>query len=75
VRTRQPFFRSRPGNVLLVSTLVLAIAAPVIPYLPFASRLGFVPIPPVVLMTLVAITGCYVFAAELTKRWFYRGRQ
>jgi Mg2+-importing ATPase len=75
VRTRQPFFRSRPGNLLLVSTLVLAIAAPVIPYLPFAARLGFVPIPPVVLMTLVAITGCYVFAAELTKRWFYRGRQ
>ncbi len=45
VRTRRPFFRSRPGTILLASTLVLAAITPVVPYLPFASSLGFVPLP------------------------------
>jgi Mg2+-importing ATPase len=72
VRTRRPFFRSRPGSVLLVSTLGLIVLTPAIPYLPFVSSLGFVPIPLTLTATLLAITGCYVLAAEATKHWFYR---
>jgi Mg2+-importing ATPase len=71
VRTRRPFFRSRPGNLLLVSTAVLALLAPAIPYLPFARELGFVPMPGTLLAVIVAVTACYVLAAELMKRWFY----
>jgi Mg2+-importing ATPase len=72
VRTRRPFFRSRPGTVLLVSTLSLILLTPAIPYLPFVSSLGFVPLPLTLTATLLAITGCYVLAAEATKLWFYR---
>lgn len=72
VRTRRPFFRSRPGSVLLVSTLGLVVLAPAIPYLPFVGSLGFVAIPPSLTATLLAITVFYVLAAEVTKRWFYR---
>jgi len=72
VRTRRPFFRSRPGNVLFVSTLLLMLLAPAIPYLPFVHLLGFVPIPGSLIATLIAITLCYVLAAEGMKRWFYR---
>jgi Mg2+-importing ATPase len=72
VRTRRPFFRSRPGRVLLVSTLCLLLLAPAIPYLPFVGSLGFVPIPLTLTATVVAITACYVLAAEATKLWFYR---
>jgi Mg2+-importing ATPase len=73
VRTRRPFFRSRPGTVLLVATSILALLTPAIPYLPFVGALGFVPIPAAVLGTLILITIAYVGAAELTKYWFYRG--
>ena len=72
VRTRGPFIASRPGTILLVSTFALAVLTPAIPFLPFVSALGFVPIPLAVLATLIAITIAYVVAAELTKYWFYR---
>jgi len=75
VRTRRPFFRSRPGNLLLLSTLILAVITPVIPYLPYANSLGFVPLPPALLVTVVVITACYVLAAEVVKRGFYRDRR
>lgn len=71
VRTRRPFFRSRPGSVLLISTALLVALALAIPYLPGIAVLGLVPLPAAVLGTLVAITAAYVLAAELTKRGFY----
>jgi len=72
VRTRRPLFRSRPGNVLLVSTLILALVTPAIPYLPFASVLGFIPVSKTLIAALLLITVLYVVAAETTKHWFYR---
>lgn len=72
VRTRRPFFRSRPGGLLLVSTLGLVVLVPAMPYLPFVGSLGFVPIPPALTAMLLGITACYVLAAEVAKRWFYR---
>jgi Mg2+-importing ATPase len=72
VRTRRPFFASRPGNVLLVTTLVLVAATPAIPYLPLAGAFGFVSIPPTLLLTVTAITVLYVVATESAKRWIYR---
>ena len=73
VRTRRPFFRSRPGRLLLWSTLALVVVTFSIPYLPFVDVFGFVPLPGVVLVTVVAITALYVVAAEMTKSRFYRG--
>jgi P-type Mg2+ transporter len=72
VRTRRPFFRSRPGNLLLVSTMLLIAVTLVLPYLPFMDLLGFVPLPAGLIATLVVITVLYVGAAEGAKRWFYR---
>lgn len=72
VRARRPFFRSRPGNLLLTSTVLLIALTLVIPYLPYMDLFGFVPLPVTLLATLVAITVFYVGAAEATKRWFYR---
>ena len=45
VRTRRPFFRSRPGSVLLVSTLGLIAAHAGDSLSAVLSALGFVPIP------------------------------
>jgi Mg2+-importing ATPase len=72
VRTRRPFYRSRPGDVLLWSTVVLIALTFAIPYLPGAGYLGFVPMPGLLVVLVAGITVAYVAAAELTKKWFYR---
>ena len=64
VRTRRPFFRSRPGTLLLVSTVALIVVTFVIPYLPLVSAIGFVPLPPSLVVALCAITVCYVAATR-----------
>ena len=72
VRTRRRFYRSRPGTVLLWSTVVLAGLTFAIPYLPFMALLGFVPLPVSLLGMLAAITLLYMAATEIGKEWFYR---
>jgi P-type Mg2+ transporter len=72
VRTRQPFFRSRPSRYLLGSTLVVMVVAVVLPFTPVGALVGFVPLPATLLATLAVIVALYVTAAELAKRLFYR---
>ena len=72
VRTRRPFFRSRPGTVLLWSSLVLAGVTLALPYLPFIGVIGLVPLPASLIVAILAVTALYVGATELLKVWFYR---
>jgi Mg2+-importing ATPase len=74
LRTRRPFFRSRPSATLLGSSLAVAVVALAIPFGPAAEALGFVPAPAPVLLALGAITGGYVPATEVAKRLLYRYR-
>lgn len=71
VRTRHPFFRSRPGTLLLVSTLVFIGITLVLPYLPFSSVFGFIALPAPLLLTMLGLTAVYVLATELAKKFFY----
>ncbi len=72
VRTRRPFFQSRPGSTLLWSTVALITLALVFPYLPQVGYLGFVPIPFSLLLSLGAITCVYVVVTEGAKRQLFR---
>jgi Mg2+-importing ATPase len=71
VRTRRPFYRSRPGRLLAWSTLAVMALTFAIPYLPFAAALGFVPLTATQLAALTAVTIAYVAATELAKWRFY----
>ena len=72
VRTRLPFYKSRPGNGLLISSIVVGVFAVTIPYLPFVDVFGFVPLPLSVMLLILGITAAYVAATEVVKRHFYR---
>jgi Mg2+-importing ATPase len=72
VRTRRPLFNSRPGSMLLWSTLLLVPATLALPYLPAAVAFGFVPLPGRVLLAICFITILYVLVTEVTKRPFFR---
>ncbi len=72
LRTRRPFFRSRPGRLLALSSLAVAALTLAIPYSPIAGLLGFDGPAPALLAALAVITALYVAATEATKRFFYR---
>jgi Mg2+-importing ATPase len=73
VRTRRPFFRSRPGKWLLLSSLLVAVITAAIPYLPALGELfGFVPLPAWVMALLAGITLLYIATVEITKHFFFK---
>ena len=72
VRTSRPFYASRPGALLLWSTVALVAVAVFIPVLPFAGVLGFVPLSASLLAALCGITVLYMAATEWAKRPLFR---
>ena len=72
IRTHRPFFRSRPGRLLLATTLIVAGATISLPYTPLGTLFGFVPLPPLFVLLLLGITAGYLVASELVKGWFFR---
>ena len=72
IRTRRPFYQSRPGRFLLVSTLAVAGLGIAVPFLPGAAGLGFGALPLSTLSALLGLTVAYATAVELHKAGFYR---
>jgi Mg2+-importing ATPase len=72
VRTRRPFFRSKPGKPLLIATLAVAAATLALPFTPLANLFGFCPLPWSFLGYLAVIILMYILVAELAKKLFYR---
>ena len=76
IRSRRPFFRSRPGKYLVMATLLVVAATLILPYTPIAGLFAFRPLPPFFLFLLGAIVALYVVATEITKKFFFgRGAQ
>ncbi|WP_159476717.1 magnesium-translocating P-type ATPase [Dyadobacter sp. 3J3] len=72
VRTRKPFFKSQTGKYLMGTTILVALIALSIPWLPFTAKLGFAPLPFRFYMVLLGIVTMYLFSAEILKHWFYK---
>jgi Mg2+-importing ATPase len=71
IRTRRPFFQSRPGNHLSTATFLVVAVTLLLPLTPLAGYLGFNLPPLSFLLVLVLIVGLYVATAEVAKRMFY----
>ncbi|MGQ9555485.1 MAG: magnesium-translocating P-type ATPase [Anaerolineae bacterium] len=71
VRTRRPFFKSKPGKYLWLAALAVAVVTVLLPYLPLNWLLGLTPLPAPLLLALVGITILYVAASEIVKRAFF----
>ena len=75
LRTHKPALRSRPSDLLLWSTLAVAVATLAIPFLgPLSSVFGFVPLSALQMGTVIAIVIGYIAATEGAKAWFYRAQ-
>ena len=73
IRTRKPFYQSKPGKALFWTTLVVALAILIFPYSFLGPLLGFVPLPVAFYPVLGIILLLYIASAEMAKKLFYKG--
>ena len=72
IRSRKPFFRSKPGKYLLIATLSTAFITIIFPFTPLGTILGFNPLSFTTYLLLLLIVILYIIAAEVTKTIFYK---
>jgi Mg2+-importing ATPase len=71
IRSRKPFFKSRPGTHLFMATLSIVAATLILPFTPLARIFGFGPLPILFLLLIGTVVLGYVVAAEVGKKVFY----
>ena len=72
IRSRKPFFRSRPGKYLLLTTLLVAAITLILPFTPLGNVFGFAPLRFSTCLLLLLIVVVYIIGAEITKTIFYK---
>ena len=72
VRTRRPFYASRPSRLLLGTSVAVAVATVTLVYTAPGRWFGMVPLPAPTLAMLLAVTAAYAMAVETLKRSFFR---
>ena len=72
IRSRKPFFKSRPGQYLLFATLLTVVVTLVLPFTPLGPVFGLGPLPISFLLLVAMIVAGYVITAEMVKAVFYK---
>jgi Mg2+-importing ATPase len=72
IRSRRSILHSRPGKYLFITTLLIVLVTLILPYTPLDHVLGFSQLPASIILIIIGIVILYIFAAEFTKRVFYR---
>ena len=71
VRTRLPFYKSKPSPYLVGTTLAVIVFVLALPYTPLGNLFGFTRLPFFFFGWIVLIVCGYAISAEMCKRWFY----
>jgi len=72
IRSRRTLFKSRPGKLLLISTLSIVALTLILPITPLNNLLGLTPLPAKFILIIFGIVLAYIIAAEIAKRMFYK---
>jgi Mg2+-importing ATPase len=72
IRSRKPFFKSRPGQYLLFATLLTVVVTLVLPFTPPGPVFGLGPLPISFLILIAIIVTGYIITAEIVKTVFYK---
>jgi Mg2+-importing ATPase len=71
LRTRKtPFYKSKPGKYLLLSSLTVVAVAFALPYTPLGSIFNFLPPPATFYPALAGLIAAYLLLTEVVKKWF-----
>jgi P-type Mg2+ transporter len=72
IRSRKPFFKSKPGKYLLIATLFIVGFTLIFPFTPLGGIFGFQSLPIWFLLIIVLIVVLYIVGAEIAKSIFYK---
>lgn len=68
IRTAKNPWQSKPSLSLTIMVITMVFIGILLPFSPFASMLGFVPLPPMYFLFLISAIFFYLFLVELIKR-------
>jgi Mg2+-importing ATPase len=73
IRTRRtPFYKSKPGKLLILSSLGALAGALILPFTPLGALFSFVEPPALFFVILAGLVTVYLLMVEAVKKWFYR---
>jgi P-type Mg2+ transporter len=72
IRTRKPFYKSRPGKYLLLTSIAIIVFTLIIPVSPLISLFEFISLPPIFILFISIIIALYILSAEIAKKIFYK---
>jgi Mg2+-importing ATPase len=72
IRSRRPFFKSRPGKFLLLATLSVVVVTLILPFSPLAGIFGFSSLPLSIVLLIGIVVLLYIITAEVVKTAFYK---
>lgn len=72
IRTRKPFFKSKPGKLLLIAILIIAFLTIVLPFTPIGRLFQFTAVPLNFILPIGIIVILYMATAETAKHFFYK---
>jgi Mg2+-importing ATPase len=72
IRTAGNPFRSRPSGRLLLGVVAVSIAGAMLPFTRLGALMGFIPLPPSLLLAILILALTYLFLVQAAKTWFYR---
>jgi len=73
IRTRKiPFIKSNASSLLFYSTLTVIVLGSIIVFSSIGKYFGFVVLPPILFIALIAISIIYLFTTQIVKNWFIK---
>lgn len=72
IRSREPFFKSKPGMMLQTATFVIITFVIILPFTPFSPILGFARLPSSFFLMIGLIIILYILTIEIVKKYFYK---
>ena len=72
IRSRKPFFKSRPSPYLFIATLCIVVVTLIVPFTPLGKIFGLSQLSMVFHLLLGSIVMLYIITAEMAKTVFYK---
>jgi len=72
IRSRKPFFKSRPSPYLFIATLCIVVVTLSVPFTPLGKMFGLGQLPMAFPLLIGIIVVLYIITAEMVKTVFYK---
>lgn len=72
IRTHKPFYKSRPGTMLMVISAIVVVLLVIFVYTPLGSLFELTQLQPNILLLTFGIVAAYFISAEFVKKHFFK---